>query len=132
MAKRPPSARTSSRALATARPTTVAPAIEPAPIVAQVPIAPPEPVIVDAPAIALPTVVAATIELAPNVPEAVDATALPMAWLKMKTGLSGPDFCLSNGDEHPFDHTPGLEGEPSEAQRLVDAGFADFCDAPEG
>ncbi|MDX3908417.1 MAG: hypothetical protein QHC67_01165 [Sphingobium sp.] len=53
------------------------------------------------------------------------------AWLLMKTGLTGPEICLSNGDKHLFDATPGPEGEPSEAQRLVDAGFAEYCDAPE-
>ncbi len=67
-------------------------------------------------------------------PAAKPADALHAAnlrWLKMSTGLSGPDICLSNGDKHPFNDTAGPDGEPSEAQRLVDAGFAEFCDAPE-
>jgi len=51
-------------------------------------------------------------------------------WLQMETGLSGPDFCLSRRDKHLFSDTPAADGGPSEAQRLVDAGFAVDCDPP--
>jgi hypothetical protein len=40
--------------------------------------------------------------------------------VKMKTGLSGPELSLSPGDEHEFDD--------AEAQRLIDAGFAEPSD----
>lgn len=43
--------------------------------------------------------------------------------VKMVTGLSGPDYSLSPGDEHEF-------GE-AEAKRLIEAGFAvSLADAP--
>lgn len=51
-------------------------------------------------------------------------------WLQMETGLSGPNFCLSRRDKHPFRNAPAADGGPSEAQRLVDAGFAVDCDPP--
>lgn len=38
--------------------------------------------------------------------------------LKMKTGLAGPDLSLAPGDKHDF-------ADEAEAQRLIDAGFAD-------
>ncbi|MBY3255574.1 hypothetical protein HFO09_07695 [Rhizobium laguerreae] len=41
--------------------------------------------------------------------------------LKMTTGLSGPDFNLAPGDKHEFDD--------GEAERLVEAGFAERADA---
>ena len=36
--------------------------------------------------------------------------------IKLLTGFSGPDICLSNGDEADFDD--------AEAIRLIEAGFA--------
>ncbi|MBB2793899.1 UNVERIFIED_ORG: hypothetical protein GGD58_002763 [Rhizobium pisi] len=42
--------------------------------------------------------------------------------LKMIAGLSGPEFSLAPGDEHEFND--------DEAQRLIDAGFAEKADAP--
>lgn len=53
-------------------------------------------------------------------------------WLKMETGISGPDICLSRGDKHPFNDVPAPDGGPSEAQRLIDAGFAVETDPPAG
>jgi hypothetical protein len=41
--------------------------------------------------------------------------------LKMTAGLSGPEFNLAPGDEREFDD--------AEAERLVDAGFAEKVDA---
>ena len=55
---------------------------------------------------------------------------VPVRWLEMRVGLSGVGFSLSPGDKHPFRDVPGADGEPSEAQRLVDAGYGDFCDQP--
>lgn len=52
-------------------------------------------------------------------------------WLLMKTSLCGPRMSLAPGDKHTFDDMPGADGSPSEAQRLVYAGFAVDCDAPE-
>ncbi|MBB4235051.1 hypothetical protein [Rhizobium esperanzae] len=43
--------------------------------------------------------------------------------LKMTAGLSGPEFCLSPGDEREFDD--------AEAARLIDAGFAAKVEADE-
>jgi hypothetical protein len=54
----------------------------------------------------------------------------PLRWLQMETGLSGPHFCLSRGDKHPFSDIPAADGGPSEAQRLIDAGFGAECDPP--
>lgn len=54
----------------------------------------------------------------------------PVRWLQMETGLSGPTLCLTRGDRHPFDDTPAADGGPSEAQRLIDAGYGIECDAP--
>ncbi|BBF70195.1 hypothetical protein [Sphingomonas bisphenolicum] len=51
-------------------------------------------------------------------------------WLKMETSLAGPRFSVSPGQKHPFSDTPAADGGPSEAQRLVDAGFAVDCDPP--
>lgn len=51
-------------------------------------------------------------------------------WLRMETGLSGPELSLARGDKHPFCDIPGDDDAPSEAQRLVDAGFAVDCDPP--
>ncbi|CAD7336127.1 hypothetical protein SPHS8_00863 [Sphingobium sp. S8] len=51
-------------------------------------------------------------------------------WLRMETGLSGPEISLARGDKHPFCDVPGDDDAPSEAQRLVDAGFAVDCDPP--
>ncbi|HEX7852318.1 MAG TPA: hypothetical protein VF503_01320 [Sphingobium sp.] len=48
--------------------------------------------------------------------------------VRMKTGMVGPDLHLVHGDEHPFDDTPGPNGEPSEAQRIVNADFGEFAD----
>jgi PBP1b-binding outer membrane lipoprotein LpoB len=44
-------------------------------------------------------------------------------WLEMTTGMAGPHLSLSPRDKHAF--------EAPEAQRLVDAGFAEYTDAPE-
>ncbi len=41
--------------------------------------------------------------------------------LKMKTGLSGPDYCLAPDDSRTFDDAEG--------QRLIDAGFAVLDDS---
>lgn len=49
--------------------------------------------------------------------------ASPYRWVKMTTCLSGPEISLNRGDKHSFDS--------DEAQRLIDAGFAEDCDAPE-
>ena len=38
--------------------------------------------------------------------------------LKMKTSLCGPDLALARGDEHDFT-------DEAEAQRLIDAGYAE-------
>lgn len=54
----------------------------------------------------------------------------PMRWLKMKVSMSGTEFSLSRGWKHRFCDKPGPNGEASEAQRLVDAGFAIDTDAP--
>lgn len=54
----------------------------------------------------------------------------PFRWLQMETGLSGPHICLSRRDKHQFSDRPAPDGGPSEAQRLVDAGFAIDCDPP--
>lgn len=65
--------------------------------------------------------------------EAPSQAAKPgkVRWLKMETGISGPHISLSRGDKHRFCDTPAKDGGPSEAQRLVDAGFAVDCDGPE-
>jgi hypothetical protein len=54
----------------------------------------------------------------------------PLRWLQMKTGLSGPRLSLAPGDKHPFSDTPAADGGPSEAQRLINAGFGAECDPP--
>lgn len=51
-------------------------------------------------------------------------------WLQMETSLAGPRFSVSPGQKHPFSDAPTADGGPSEAQRLVDAGFAIDCDPP--
>lgn len=51
-------------------------------------------------------------------------------WLQMTVGMSGPRFSVSPGDKHPFDDVPPPDGGPSEAQRLIDAGFAVETDPP--
>lgn len=51
------------------------------------------------------------------------APAEGRVWMQMITGLSGPDLCLGPRDKHQFD--------ADEAQRLFDAGFAEYTDAPE-
>ncbi|HKY80266.1 MAG TPA: hypothetical protein VJM09_02200 [Sphingobium sp.] len=52
-------------------------------------------------------------------------------WVQLTTGMSGVDFSLSPGDKHPFRDVPGPDGEPSEAERIVAAGFGTFCSPPE-
>lgn len=54
----------------------------------------------------------------------------PKRWLEMRTSLCGPQISLSRGDKHQFDDVAGQDGAPSEAQRLIDAGFAVDCDPP--
>jgi hypothetical protein len=44
-------------------------------------------------------------------------------WLKMLTGISGSEFCLSPGDTRDFPETEGL--------RLVAAGYAEEIDMPD-
>lgn len=78
---------------------------------------------------AIPT--AAPVEEAAPLPvEASDIVASPVCWLRMETSLSGPTLCLNPGDLHPFDDTPGPDDLPSEAQRMIDAGFGVPCDPP--
>lgn len=59
-----------------------------------------------------------------------DQVSSSRRWLRMETGISGPEICLSRGDKHPFCDSPAPDGGPSEAQRMVDAGFALDCDPP--
>lgn len=51
-------------------------------------------------------------------------------WLEMIVGISGTQYSLSPGWKHSFCDQPGPEGGPSEAQRLIDAGFAVETDPP--
>jgi len=51
-------------------------------------------------------------------------------WLRMTTSLCGPRMSLSRGDTRAFSDLPGPDGGPSEAQRLIDAGFGVECDPP--
>ncbi|MEA3543226.1 MAG: hypothetical protein U9R77_14060 [Pseudomonadota bacterium] len=60
----------------------------------------------------------------------VDSAEGPTRWLEMKVGISGTQYSLSPGWKHPFCDQPGPNGEPSEAQRLIDAGFALETDPP--
>ena len=60
----------------------------------------------------------------------VDSVEGPTRWLEMKVGISGTQYSLSPGWKHPFCDQPGPDGEPSEAQRLIDAGFAFETDPP--
>ena len=44
-------------------------------------------------------------------------------WLRMLTGISGSEYCLSPGDTRDFAESEGL--------RLVAAGFAEEIDVPD-
>lgn len=48
----------------------------------------------------------------------------PERWLELKTSMAGVRIAYARGDKAPFCDKPGPNGEPSEAQRLIDAGFA--------
>ncbi|MBY2927850.1 hypothetical protein FIM10_04060 [Sphingomonadales bacterium 56] len=63
-------------------------------------------------------------------PAAAPAKSGEIRWLRMITGISGPAISLAPGDKHPFCDVPGDDDAPSEAQRLVNAGFAVDCDPP--
>ena len=88
---------------------------------------PPEPILLADPPISPGTVDTAV--LVEPVTATTDASLLTR-WLKMETGISGPAISLSRGDIGSFDDTPGADGSPSEAQRLIDAGFAVETDHP--
>lgn len=55
-------------------------------------------------------------------PEATEEA--PERWLELKTSMAGVRIAYARGDKAPFCDKPGPNGEPSEAQRLIDAGFA--------
>jgi hypothetical protein len=67
---------------------------------------------------------AAPAAVAPVLPAAsiAPAPAEGKRWVKMRMGVSGPDLSLAPNDDHEF--------EATEAQSLIDAGFADPTDAP--
>ena len=54
----------------------------------------------------------------------------PKRWLRLAVSLAGPGFSVAPGDKRQFDDTPAADGGPSEAERLVDAGFAADCEPP--
>ena len=60
--------------------------------------------------------------LAPIAAEPKARKSSTRRWMKMTTGLSGPELSLSPGDRHEFD--------ADEAERLERAGFAEPTDAP--
>lgn len=59
-----------------------------------------------------------------------DQDSGPVRWLRMTTSLCGPRMSLSRGDTRAFSDLPGPDGGPSEAQRLIEAGFGVECDPP--
>jgi hypothetical protein len=69
---------------------------------------------------ALETMTIEQLEASAEAPGTIDVDGV---WLKMTTGLSGPHLSLSPRDKHRF--------AAPEAQRLIDAGFAEFTEAPE-
>lgn len=81
------------------------------------------------PTVANPEAAATAIE-AVQQPEIAPVIEEPKRWLQMATSLSGPSISLSPGDSHAFCDAPSADGGPSEAQRLVDAGFAIDIDPP--
>ncbi|MBB6191192.1 hypothetical protein FHS51_001414 [Sphingobium wenxiniae] len=82
------------------------------------------------PAVAESSATAADIEDAHQDVDEQEQVSGPVRWLRMTTSLSGPRLSLSRGDTHPFRDVPGPEGEPSEAQRLIEAGFGVECEPP--
>ena len=114
MAKAPRQAR-SAPAARTPAPAKAAPADTQPPAPAPVAAAPAD-AAPPAPAPAAPNPVA------PSTVEPADAAADATVWMKLKTGLSGPDFSLAPGDHHQF--------SIDEAGRLEEAGYAEASDGP--